>query len=935
MALVTGDRLGPYVVLSAIGAGGMGEVYRARDESLKRDVALKVLPELFALDPDRLARFRREAQVLASLNHPHIAAIYGFETRQGSTASDRAVQALVLELVEGPTLADRIARGPIPIDEALPIARQIAEALEAAHEQGIIHRDLKPANIKLRVRVAAPSPTDDGHLERGLPAADVADCTVKVLDFGLAKALEPVGTAVSDATASPTITSPAMSHMGMILGTAAYMSPEQAKGRQADKRCDVWAFGAVLFEMLTGQRAFKGDDVSDTLAAVLRQEIDLTTLPASTPAPVRRLIARCLDRDVKRRLRDIGEARIVMDDPAALVTGDTSPITPSRPARPTWRRAIPVVLSALAAGALAGTAAWYLKPAPALRITRFQLTLPDGQPFTGLARRVIDISPDGAQIVYAANGRLYIRSMSELDATVIPGTEIYQAVTNPIFSPDGRSVAFHATSDQTLKTIAVTGGAAITLCAAAMPLGMSWGPDGIVFSQGSQGISRVSANRGTPPEVLVSVKDGEVSASPQMLPGGQYVLFAVARGTAPDRWDTADIVAQSVATGERKIIIQGGGDPRYVETGHLVYAVSGSVYGVPFDVQAARTTGSPAPVIAGVRRALGPSDGANFAISSNGTLVYIPGASSASAGQFEIVVTDRRRGIESLKLPSGRYVSPRVSPDGTRIAFGTDDGLEAIIYTYALSGASGMIRLTFGGNNRYPIWISNDRVVFQSDREGDLGIFGQSVDGRAAERLTTPAQGTSHVPNSWSPKADAFVFDVWKGSDVSLWTYFVRDRKATPFGEVRSSNPTNAVFSPDGRWVAYTSTDRNRARNYVQPFPPSGVQHQLPVGPNGIALQPLWSPNAQELFYNPAPGQFAWVNITTEPTFSVGNPEVVPRPFQTGPPTARRTFDITPGGKFIGLLEAGQSVSDKPIPPQIQVVLNWFEELERLVPTSR
>ena len=413
------------------------------------------------------------------------------------------------------------------------------------------------------------------------------------------------------------------------------------------------------------------------------------------------------------------------------------------------------------------------------------------------------------------------------------------------------------------------------------------------------------------------------------------VLFALTTGTAPNRWDSADIVAQSVVTRERKIIIQGGGDPRYVATGHLVYAISGSVYAVPFDVQTMKTMGSAAPVIAGVRRALVPSDGANFGIAMNGTLAYIPGSSSLSAGQWEIALTDRRRGIESLRLPPGQYTAPRVSPDGTRIAFGTDDGNEAIIHTYALSGVSASKRVTFGGKNRYPIWISNDRVAFQSDREGDLAIFWQSIDGGTAERLTKPEPGTSHVPNSWSAKADRFLFDVTKGSEVSLWTYSMRDRKATPFGDVRSSNPTNAVFSPGGGFVAYTSTQQNRARNYVQPFPPSGVQHQLPFGPSGIALQPVWSPDEKEVFYNPAPGQFAWVSVTTQPTFGLGNPEMAPRPFQTGPPTARRPYDITPNGKFIGLIEVGQHVSAKPEPPQIHVVLNWFEELKRLVPAAK
>ena len=441
MTLAAGARLGPYEIVSALGAGGMGEVYRARDAKLNRDVALKVLPEVFALDPDRLARFKREAQVLASLNHPNIAAIYGFEDSSPSAGSGQAaVQALVLELVEGPTLADRIAQGPIPLDEALPIARQIAEALEAAHEQGIIHRDLKPANIKVR-----------------------PDGTVKVLDFGLAKALEPIAAPSADVTASPTITSPAMTRMGVILGTAAYMSPEQAKGRQADKRSDVWAFGAVLYEMLSGQRAFKGDDISDTLAAVLRQDIDWTALPASTPASVRRLIARCLDRDVRRRLRDIGEARIVLDDPAALAEGDAGGVPALAPPQPLWRRAIPVVLSVIVAGVLASAATVYLTPSQApLVVTRFPFTLGEGQSLRSTGRQAVAISPDGALMAYAALPRLYLRSMSELEARPIAEpASVGGFVTSPVFSPDSRSVAFWSSADQTLKKVAVGGGAAV------------------------------------------------------------------------------------------------------------------------------------------------------------------------------------------------------------------------------------------------------------------------------------------------------------------------------------------------------------------------------------------------------------------------------------------------------------------------------------------
>ncbi len=621
----------------------------------------------------------------------------------------------MLELVEGPTLAERIAHGPIPLDEALPIARQVAEALEAAHELGIIHRDLKPANIKVR-----------------------PDATVKVLDFGLAKALEPVTATGGDATASPTITSPAMTAMGVILGTA---------------------------------------------------------------------------------------------------------------------------------------------------------------------RRVIDISPDGTRIVYAANGRLYLRSMSDQDAKVIAGTEIYQTVTNPVFSPDGRSVAFHATSDQTLKRIAVTGGAAVTLCATSMPFGLSWAQNGIVFSQGSQGIRLVSAEGGTPPSVLVTLKDGEVSASPQMLPGGRYVIFALATGTAPNRWDSADIVAQSVATGERKIIIQGGGDARYVPTGHLVFAISSSVYAVPFDEPTMTTTGSPAPVIAGVRRGLLDSDAANFGISGNGTLVYIAGTSSTSTGQWEIALTDRRRGIESLRLPPGQYAAPRVSPDGTHIATGTDDGNEAVIHTYALSGASGMKRLTFGGKNRYPIWISNDRVAFQSDREGDLAIFWQSTDGGAAERLTKPEPGTSHVPDSWSAKVDTFLFDVSQG--VRRVAVDVLDAgqegDAVRRGPLVESHRRGVFASMGDGWPTRGRNGTGRGTT-SSPFHPLEPNMSSRTGPSGIASQPLWSPDRERTVLQPGarPIRVGQRHDSTDvyARESGDDTETVPH---RSTPNSEGQYDITRSGKFIGL----------------------------------
>ena len=411
MSLGPGVRLGSYEIVALIGAGGMGEVYRAHDDRLNRDVAIKTLPAAFAVDPDRLMRFKREAQLLASLNHTNIAAIYGLEEHDG-------VSALVLELIEGPTLADRIASGPLAIDEALPIARQIAEALEGAHEQGIVHRDLKPANVKVR-----------------------PDGTVKVLDFGLAKALQPLTAESRDTPVAPTITSPALTQLGVILGTAAYMSPEQAKGRPADKRGDVWAFGAVLYEMLSGQRAFKGEDISEVLAAVLRQDVDWAALPSAVPSAVRRLIARCLERDPKRRLRDIGEARIALDGPFE------PPSVEPRARVPLVRRALPLALAALLSALVTAAASWYVirPPAMFLDVVRLSFTLPAGQSFgASTPGHSIALSPDGQQLVYMANSGLFLRSLGQDDSHLIPGSEGFQAASVPAFSPDGGSIAFFA-----------------------------------------------------------------------------------------------------------------------------------------------------------------------------------------------------------------------------------------------------------------------------------------------------------------------------------------------------------------------------------------------------------------------------------------------------------------------------------------------------------
>jgi serine/threonine-protein kinase len=913
-AVQPGARIGPYEVGPLIGEGGMGQVYRAHDTTLGRDVALKVLPAAFTNDADRLTRLRREAQVLASLNHPHIAAIYGFEAGPAEAAG--AVHALVLELVEGPTLADRLAQGAVPLDEALPIARQIADALETAHARGIVHRDLKPANVKVR-----------------------ADGTVKVLDFGLAKALEAETPSPADAsraagTAAPPVVSPAITAMGVILGTAAYMAPEQARGKPADQRSDIWAFGCVLYEMLAGQRAFDGDDVADTLAAVLRQDVDWTRLPASTPAPVRRLIARCLDRDVRRRLRDIGEARIVLEDPTAQATENTTGVAAVVPPMPRWRRAIPVVFSAIVASGLASAAALHLRPSPAPPlVTRFPLSVLDGQTIAPrTSNQAVAFSPDGSLIAFTTIEQLYLRRLSELEARPIASAVPNRAVISPAFSPDSRSLVFW--SDRALRRVPITGGTPIMICPADQPFGVSWGPAGILFGQAGKGVMRVSEDGGTP-EVLVSVHEGEQVYGPQILPDGETVLFSVASGATAERWDKARIVTQSLRSGERKTLVEGGSDGRYLPTGHLVYARGGIVYAVAMDLRRLEVTGEHVPIIEGVRRAAASVTGAaQFDFSSTGSLIYMPGPISGVTSLSELALIDRKGGVVPLKLPPGPYEHPRVSPNGAQLAFAIDDGKEANVWTYELGSTMSMQRLTSGGKNRFPIWSGDGRrIAFQSDREGDLAIFWQRADapGPGAGRLTRPEPGTAHVPEAWSPIEERLLFGVTRGSRVSLWTLFLPDKKATPFSDEQSPSPPNATFSPDGQLVAYTLTEGEVNRIYVQPFPATGERHLVSTG---SAVAPVFSRDGRELVSQPRGGQGAVQAIITKPRFSFSPPTPIPRGGAFTSVTGQRNYDLMPDGRILGVVPAGQTLLAGSTAPQFQVVLNWFEELRRRVPSK-
>ncbi len=696
MSLTPGTRLGVYEITAPLGEGGMGQDFRARDTKLDRDVAIKILPDAFAHDADRLARFTREAKTLASLNHSNIAAIYGLEESEGMTA-------LVMELVEGDDLSQRIARGAIPIDEALPIARQIAEALEAAHEQGIIHRDLKPANIKVR-----------------------ADGTVKVLDFGLAKAMDQASgsglqASARDVTNSPTITSPAMTQAGMILGTAAYMAPEQAKGRPADKRCDVWAFGCVLYEMLTGARVFAGEDVSDTLAFILTREPNWAALPANTPTGIRRLLRRCLERDRKRRVADISTAAFIIDEGEMTEPGSVTPALHDR--RPLWLRTVPVVGVTLLAAAAVGVA-WNLRrPQAPTALARFSFPVPEGQVLTANGARAVAISPDGTNVVYAADRQLYVRNIAELEARAIQGT---QGAEEPFFSPDGKWVAFYASNDRKLKKIAITGGTPVTVCDAGTLFGASWAPDdSIFFGQGQKGILRVSANGGTP-DVVAKGTSGEFAQGPRMLPGGDALLFTLAQSRNNTSWDRGQIVVESLKSGERKVLVEGGGDAAYVPTGHIVYAVGPTLLAVAFDTNALEITGGPVPVIEDVRRvATGTTGAAQYSISNTGSIAYLPGGGNAS--EVTLALVDHAGSRTPLNIDPAMYSHPRISSNGELLAVQKDDGREQNVWIYGLKGAAPIRRLTFGGavNNR-PTWTPDgQRIVFRSDREGDGGLFWQ------------------------------------------------------------------------------------------------------------------------------------------------------------------------------------------------------------------
>jgi Tol biopolymer transport system component len=922
MALALGTRLGPYEIAAQIGAGGMGVVYRARDTQLQRDVAIKVLPEALAHDTERLARLEREARTLASLNHPNISQIHGLQESDGT-------KALVMELVEGPTLADRIADGAIPVDEALLIARQIAEALETAHEQGIIHRDLKPANVKVR-----------------------PDGIVKVLDFGLAKALEPASSGSADATASPTITSPVlMTRMGVILGTAAYMSPEQAKGRTADRRSDMWAFGCVLYEMLSGTRAFAGDDVSDTLAAVLRGEPDWSALPPETPVSIRRLLRHCLAKDPKVRIADASTARIEVVD----VQGDQEtgwryvPESARRRVNLAWVSTLAVVtLTAI------GATVWILKPEPAatLPLARFTISLPIGHRFTNPGVRALALTPDGSRLVYAANQRLYVRTIDQLEPTPIRGTEGTEATAprNVFFSPDGQWIGFWQSGQ--LKKIAVTGGTPLVLCAAENVWGASWtSDDTILYGQsveGAEGIWRVSSNGGMP-ERLVKIEPGEIAQGPHLLPGGHAILFTLAR-----RWDraAAQIVVQSLDTGKRHVVLQRGADAVYVATGHLVYvlgktaSLEGPLFAVPFDATTLAVTGSPVALADNVATG---GVAAQFAVSNEGTLVYVPldGVGSAADNQQRSLIWMDRAGREyPISAPSRAYFYPRLSPDGTRVALEIREPelQQGDIWIFDLARDT-LTRLTLEPTfDQYGVWTPDGQSVIFASSQGSgprapRSLFRMASNGTGTlEQLAGGA--VAQFPSTVTRDGAALIFraetpppklGALPGIDLLLLPLSGEDRRSRPLVQTRFDE-LNAELSEDGHWLAYQSNKSGRDEIYVRPFP-NVEEREWMVSIDG-GTQPLWARNGRELFYV-SKDTLMHVAVKTHPTFAAAIPRKL---FANGSALNSpaggglgRMYEASKDGqRFLMLKESG--ATEAPRPARMILIQNWFEAPKRIVP---
>ena len=884
MTVRVGAVLGTYELIELIGEGGMGAVYRARDSRLGRDVAIKVIRPELASHPDRISRFDREARLLASLNHPNIATVYGFEL-----IGD--VPFLVMELVDGETLAARTTPGPLPVREALTIAAQIAAAMEAAHDRGVIHRDLKPSNIKVT------------------PAG-----TVKVLDFGLAKALHS-NTPAEAIAESPTLTSDGTAE-GLVLGTAAFMSPEQARGKPIDRRADVWAFGCVLFDMLTGRPAFAGATLSDTLSNILTRDPDWSVVPSHAPPAIRRLLRRCLEKDASHRLRDMGDARLELEE-AVEGRGDTE--LPARLAADHaggTRLQLVATVSAVLGGGAVALAMWltgFGDPPSQPRVLSFALSLPESERLTSSDFPVVAFAPDESHIAYVATrgggSQLFVRSLSALDPVPLAGTE---GALTPFFSPDGQWIGFFA--DGKLKKVPVQGGPVRTLADAPIGFGASWAADAIVFapSNGSA-LFRVPGEGGTPTAVTeLDTARGEFSHRwPDLMSDGRAVVFAT--GTEGS-WDDAEIVVQPLGGGVRHVLVHGGSNPRFLPGGRLAYIRGGNIFLASFDDRTWRLTSEPVPVLNVVEHSL---DGAaQFSVSSSGGLLYLPGAEET---RRTLVWVDRQGAIQPVAALPQAYTAARLSPDGRTMAVSIGGKTAEEIWTYDIA-RNELSQLTYDAGSD-PVWSADgSRVIFTAIREGSPDLFWKGTDRAAVEERLTRSP-LRKIPQSVSADGSTLAF-VEEGESTGRNIVFLtfEDRSVRPFLNT-GANETSPAFSPDGRWIAYVSDAGGRNDVYVASRIDRGKTVQVS---SGGGTEPLWRRDSGELFYRVADRIMAAVVKTNG---SVDRPrEVFKGQFQTGR-GGRAAYDVSADGARFLMIKAPES--ERP-PRELRVVLGWSATAQRI-----
>jgi len=895
MTLSSGGRLGPYEIVGPLGAGGMGEVYRARDTRLGRDVAIKVLPERLRHDPEALGRFEREARAVAALSHPNLLALHDVG-REHETAY------AVMELLDGETLRARIQSGLLPVRRAIDYASQIVQGLAAAHEKGIVHRDLKPENLFL---------TTDGR--------------VKILDFGLAAQRPP---SAAEGESSPTQTR--HTEPGQVLGTVGYMSPEQVSGRAADTRSDIFSFGVVLYEMLSGRRPFQRETAAETMTAILREDPpDLVSGRDEIPAVLVQIVYRCLEKDPAARASSARDLAFDMRLVTGLSTGRAGSRADHRGVS-AWQSRWGWTAAAMVGGAAIATlgllALGSLRRIEPPRVVRLSMTLPPTLALNIGGATVADglpalaLSPDGRHIIYRAHAafpsdaRLYLRSLREAEARPIDGTE---TAVGPFFSFDGRSVAFFDTGDSQFKRIPLTGGAARPICGAESPIGSSWGEDGsiVLAPKYNGGLSRVSSQGGRPEPLTTLDNRAETShAYPQVLPGGKAVLFTVEVPGRP--WDDARLVIQDLTTGRRSVAVEGGCGGRYVRTGHILYGRRSSLMAVPFDLERREASGPSVTMIGGVSTNAG-TGAVQFDVSDDGTLVYVSRGSRSS--ERTLVWVDRRGVVAPATATGAHYLRVDVSPDGRRVAaeiYAADNDIWLLDLT---SGA--LTRRTFDHENHSPLWAPDGRrLLFRSDRDGSPNVYALPAEAAGQPRRLTTAPFWQR-PTSIAKDGSALLFDQTSGrGDQDVWMLPLRgEGKPVPIAET-AFNESGASLSPDRAWIAYQSDESGRPEIYIQPFPGPGGKQRISLDGG---THPAWSPDGRELFFQQGPKLMA-CRVSASPSFSPSRPELA---FEA--PWILE-WTVARDGRFLVVRSSEEETSTR----EIHVILNFGEELKRRAPTA-